>query len=157
MRRGILLALVLVAAAKDEDAIKKIASDYEAVFNKGDAKAEAALYAEDGDLIDPAGKAFRGRAEIEQGGTQAYATIFKGAHITITPTHTRIVDPDMAIVDGNYEITGAHMRDGKPAPTFKGLYTMVFRKAKGKWWIESLRPMVPQGPPPGAMAPPAKK
>src|SRR5262245_17746226 len=104
MTQAIVLAFMLVAGVKAEDAIRKITSDYEAAFNKGDAKGEAALYAENGDLIETDGRVQRGRTEIEKSSAEAYAGVFKGAHITITPTHTRIVDSDLAISDGSYEI-----------------------------------------------------
>src|SRR5579872_1082373 len=68
------------AAAKDDkgleaarDAIRKSAKDFEKAFEKGDAKAAAALWTEDGEYYDDSGIELHGRAAIEK----AYAELFK--------------------------------------------------------------------------------
>ena len=155
MKRGILVALLLVAAGKDEDAIKKVQDDFSAAWGKPDAaKNMAAMFAEDGDVVNPVGEEADGRAAVEQLFTKEQGTVFKGSTLTLTPGKSRMIKPDVAIGEGKFEVTGAHTPDGKPL-AMKGLYTIVLVKAKGKWWISAIRPMVPApaGPPPGAMPP----
>src|SRR3954447_3503245 len=56
------------AAPEDanREAILKSARDFAAAFNKGDAKAVAALYAENGEFRDAGGRTLIGRAAIEK-------------------------------------------------------------------------------------------
>jgi uncharacterized protein (TIGR02246 family) len=147
--RAIALALLLVAAGKDDDAIKKAHEDFMAAWDTGDAKKVAALYTDDGDSVDPAGMASWGRAEVEKNLTAGFAAPFKGTHLQLTVTHTKMVKPDVAHVDGDFEFTGGQM----PPSMRKGHYQVLLVKAKGKWWISSTRAMIPVVPPP----PPASK
>src|SRR5690349_3633472 len=119
MRRAALMIFLVSAAARaseqDEAAIRKLHMDYQAAFNAHDAKAEAALYTEDGDFVDEMGGA-HGRAAVEKRAGQDNATAFKNASIVITPMQTRMIKPDVAITDGSYEIAGAETPQGKPMP-----------------------------------------
>src|SRR5262245_9774222 len=54
------------AREADGGAIRKSAREFADAFNKGDAKAIAALYAENAELRDPGGRSFVGRAAIEK-------------------------------------------------------------------------------------------
>src|SRR5438477_13051863 len=113
--RAIVLALLLVAAGKDEDAIRKVQDDFVAAWGKPDAgKNLAAMFAEDGDLVNPIGQEADGRAAVEKLLTNEQTTVFKGSTLTLTPGKPRMVKPDVAICEGSYEVAGAHMPDGKP-------------------------------------------
>src|SRR5438309_7276310 len=57
----------------DEDAIRATARDFVAAFNKGDARAIAGQWTENGEYTDGDGAMVRGRAAIEQ----AFAEFFK--------------------------------------------------------------------------------
>src|SRR5438093_887675 len=50
----------------DQEAIRKSSLDFARAFEKGDAKATAALWTEHAELHDGAGRAIRGRAAIEK-------------------------------------------------------------------------------------------
>jgi uncharacterized protein (TIGR02246 family) len=155
------LALLLVAAGKDEDAIKKIPEDFAAAWGKPDAaKKMAALFAEDGDLVNPVGQEADGRAAVEQLFEKEQGQMFKGSTLVLTVSKVRMIKPDVALAEGTFDLTGVHMPDGKPGQAQKGLYTMIAVKQKGKWMISALRPMSPPpmpGPPkaPTPPAPPA--
>src|SRR5262245_11728789 len=61
------------ARAADRAAIQAASREFAAAFNKGDAKAVAALWTEQGECYDAAGEPILGRAAIEQ----AFAEFFK--------------------------------------------------------------------------------
>jgi uncharacterized protein (TIGR02246 family) len=157
-----LLAAVLVSslvsvasaqkAGKDEETVRQMQADFAAAWNKHDAKAMAALWAEDGDVINPAGKVAKGRADVEKLMAEEHATFAKGTTFTNNVTGVRFLKPDVALLDASYEIAGV-MGPGGKAGSMKGLYTVVLVKKGGKWWVSSARPMVPL-PEPSA---PAKK
>lgn len=65
----------------------------------------------------------------------------------------RFLKPDVAVVDGAWETTGAHTSSGKELPTLKGFYTLVLVKKKGRWLVASSRTMVPVSPPRPEMKP----
>src|SRR5215510_3382068 len=81
--------------ANDLKAIRDTAQAYVAAFNRQDAKAIAALWAENGDCIDDSGKRFQGRAEIEK----VYAELFRqhpGGKINVIVDSLRLLSPDAA-------------------------------------------------------------
>ena len=83
----------------DLAAIHAESQTFVAAFNKGDAKAVAALWTEDGEYIDDTGRSFVGREAIEEG----YAEFFAGnpnAKIQITIDSLRLLSDDTAIEDG---------------------------------------------------------
>ncbi len=119
--------------AKEEAAIQKTAEEFAEAFNKGDAKALAAFFTEDGDMIDQEGHQVKGRKAIEE----LYAKLFaetKGAKLHITITSLRVARPDLALEDGLTEVTSP---DGGPPSAAR--YTVVHVKQEGKWLLESVR------------------
>ena len=84
--------------AADREAILKSAREFEAAFNKGDAKAVAAMYSENGESR-AAGRTMVGRAAIEQ----AYAEFFKanpGASVEVLVKSVRFPAKDVAVEEG---------------------------------------------------------
>lgn len=134
----------------DEDAIKKVFADFAAAWEKDDAKGMAAFWADDGDLINPAGRVGKGRAEVEKLLADEHSSLFKGTRITFTVSGIRFLGRDVAIYDAAYEVVGAHGPDGKELPPQKGLLTSVLVKKSGQWRTVAARPMMP-APPPGQM------
>ncbi len=128
---------------EDESAIRKVAAAIAAAWERHDAKALAAFWSEEGDLIDPAGRVARGREEIEKLFADEHSTVFKTSHATISDRAVRFLKPDLAIADGSFEITGMRSPDGKDLPPLKGLYTRILVKRGGQWWVIADRPRVP--------------
>ena len=154
------LALLLVAAGKEDDAIKKVADDFSAAWGKPDAaKKMAAMFAEDGDVVNPVGEEADGRAAVEQLFEREQKMMFSGSTLALTVTKVRMLKPDVALGEGTFELTGVHTPDGKTGQHQKGMFSIVLVKAKGKWWISALRPMapMPRPPMPPTSPAPAKK
>jgi uncharacterized protein (TIGR02246 family) len=118
---------------KEEEALVKNGEAFVAAFDKGDAKALAAFWTEDGDYVDQAGHHHKGRKAIQE----LYEKLFKehkGLKLGITVTSLRVVKPDLAIEDGVTEVIppGGGLPSG-------ARYTVVHVKHDGKWLIESVR------------------
>ena len=124
---------------QDEQAIRKMVTQFVEAWNRNDAKALAGQFTSDGDLINPAGRIARGRNEVEKLLTEEHTGRFKGTHINMTLKHLRFLKPDIAIGDEEFEVTGLQ----GPQATLKGLVTFVVRKDGDHWLITSGRPMVP--------------
>jgi len=158
LSKTLIAALVLgtaapaLAANKDEEAIKARVADFITLFNKGDAKAMAAFWVEDGTLVNPAGVTSKGPAEIEKIIATDSSTILKDTKMEMKVVEFRAAGKDAAWVELEHSVTGAHGPDGKPLPpmTFHVPSLMV---KKGKtWMIAEARPYAYLPPPPPPMA-----
>jgi uncharacterized protein (TIGR02246 family) len=121
------------AAAADLAAIRAGSQAFAAAFNKGDAKALAALWTKDGDYVDDVGRTFSGREAIEKG----YA-----AHFSSNPkTKIRVIIDSLKLLSDSAAIEdGRAMVDPPPAgiPGYSK-YTAVHVKIDGKWLMSTVR------------------
>jgi len=138
------LALPGSAAGRraDDDAkaaIQKQAEAFVEAFHKGDAKAVAALWAEDCDFTDQTGRHLKGREAIEKGFTEFFADN-KGTKLRIDSDALRFVTPDVAVEDGTTELFPP---DG--GPPARSRFTNVHVKKDGQWLLSSVRtaPLLP--------------
>jgi uncharacterized protein (TIGR02246 family) len=127
----------------DEEAIKQRSEAFAEAWRQADAKGIAALFAENGDTISPDGQTYSGRAAIESRYRELFEGMYKGTQIAIATTSIRLLQPDVAVVDGSYEITGMKGPDGKEMAAVKGLYTNLAVKEGAEWHIACSRPMIP--------------
>ncbi|MBA2303682.1 MAG: SgcJ/EcaC family oxidoreductase, partial [Acidobacteria bacterium] len=81
--------------ANPEADFKKVADDFSAAWNKGDAAAIAALHTEDALRLNGDGTAANGRAAIQQGMTEALGGVWKGTRLTITAGQSKRVTDDV--------------------------------------------------------------
>lgn len=147
-------ALAQKGAAKDEEAIKTTITALVDGWNKHDPKAMAATFADDATLMNPPGRIAKGKAEIEKLFTDDHTGGLKDSTMTMTPTMTRMVKPDVAVVDLDAEATGMKTPDGKPIPGKAHVITTAVKKA-GKWSLQDFRAYVVVTPPPPGAAKPA--
>jgi len=127
----------------DEDAIRKVADDFVVAWNAGDADSIAGLFAEDGDSLAPDGAYYKGRDAVAANYRTSFEGMYKGTTITISTTSIRILEPDVAIGDGTYEIAGLKDAEGQDMPNIKGMFTNIMTKMGDKWLMACSRPMVP--------------
>jgi uncharacterized protein (TIGR02246 family) len=117
----------------DLAAIRAASQAFVTAFNKGDAKAVAALWTETGDYVDDAGRSFVGRKAI----ADAYA-----AHFAEHPeVKIKVVIDSLKMLSA-----GAAIEDGRtmlePAPAGApgiGKYTAVHVKVDGQWLMSTVR------------------
>jgi uncharacterized protein (TIGR02246 family) len=147
-------------ASADETAIRAQSTDWVKAYNGGDAKAVAALYAEDALLLPPGAPGVRGRPAILEFFTKDIAgSKAGGAVFALAPNADVGVSGNMGWESGTYKVSvkGAVVETGK--------YLSVSRKKDGKWlyirdtWNADAPPAppTPPAPPKGAAAPPATK
>ena len=118
---------------QETDAIRQASREFVEAFNKGDVKAVAALWTEDGDLTDESGRRLTGRSAIEK----EYARFLKenpGTKIRIVIDSLRLLSVDAAIEDGRAMLDPAPA--GAPATS---KYTAVHVKTDGKWRMSTVR------------------
>ena len=148
------LAYAASPASADEVAIRAQTTSWGKAYNGGDAKAVAALYAEDALLRPPGASGVSGRAAILRYFTKDIAdSKAAGAVFALDPKTDVGVSGNMGWESGMYKVTvkGAVVETGK--------FLSVSRKKDGKWlyirdtWNADAPPAPAQAP----AAPPAPK
>jgi uncharacterized protein (TIGR02246 family) len=158
------LALVFPAAAaaqsgEDEAAIRAVAVRQGETWTRHDARGYAALFTEDCDVVNVVGWWWKGRAELEQKLTRAFAYIFSESRLTITDVQVRFLSPAVAIAHARWTMSGARTPPGIPEPR-AGIQTLVFTKQAGQWLINGFQNThsVPERPfPTGPVPAPDRK
>ena len=119
----------------DEQSIVALINRFVDGWNRHDAKAFAAVFAEDADFTNWRGEGASGRSKIEEFHAPLFATIFKNSHQSYKAIKTRFIRPDVAAVEVHWEMTGATDAQGNPRPIVKGLLNFVMAKNAGEWQI----------------------
>jgi uncharacterized protein (TIGR02246 family) len=144
----------VAAQSADQAEIRSVAMRQADTWNRHDAKAYAALFTEDCDVVNVVGWWWRGRAELERKLTQAFLFVFRDSRLTITEVNTRFIRPDVAVAHARWTMIGARTPGGIQQPR-EGIQTLVLTKQSGRWLIAVFQNThsVPEQPFP---APPAK-
>lgn len=123
--------------AADEDPEVKLvrasAAEFQKAYNAGNAKAIAALFGENAEVVDEDENMVTGRANIEA----RFAEIFKEypkAKIEVEVGSIRRLSADVAIEEGNSTVT----LDSNVVPS-RSPYAIVHIKREGKWHLASVR------------------
>lgn len=121
------------AETMELDGLKSSGAAFEKAYNAGDAKAIAAQFAENAEVVDEEGNIVEGRANIQA----RFAELFKEnpkARIAVELTSLRRLGPDVAVEDGYSTTTLSPDEPGSRSP-----YTLVHVKRDGKWLVASVR------------------
>lgn len=98
-------ALAAVAAA-EEALIRKAVDAEEDAWNRGDARAFAARFQEDGSFTDVFGAVSHTRAELEKRQLEFFSSLFKGSRMALKVRRVRFPRPEVAIVEIDTEVSG---------------------------------------------------
>jgi uncharacterized protein (TIGR02246 family) len=93
-------------AAAEEASIRKVIDAEEDAWNRGDAKAFAARFQEDGAFTDVFGAVSHTRAELEKRQVEFFTSLFKGSRLALKVRKVRFLRPDVAIVEIDTEVSG---------------------------------------------------
>jgi len=116
------------AGGADETSIRAQTTSWVKAYNSGDAKAIAALYAEDAILLPPGAPGAKGRAAIQRFITKDIASSKEaGAVFSVDPKTDVGVSGNMGWESGTYTVAvkGVTVETGK--------FLSVSRKKDGKW------------------------
>jgi uncharacterized protein (TIGR02246 family) len=150
MNRPILGSLVLASwslatagqlradQSQDEVAIRSVETRQAEAWNRHDAKAYAALFTEDGDVVNVLGWWWKGRPQIESKLTGAFAFVFRDSTLTLTDVSVRFLSPDIAVAHVRWSMVGARTPQGIPEPR-QGIQLQVLHKQAGQWLIASFQ------------------
>jgi len=140
----------LTAASEDETAIRQLCASFVTAWNHHDAKGMAAVWAEDGDLVNPFGRAAKGRAEIEKLLGGEHSTVMRASTYTAVGVNVRLLAPTLAVSEWTSEVTGMLDPKGAAMPAFKHQVMVVHEKRNGQWYALMTRawatPTLPPAP-----------
>lgn len=139
-RFAALAALALIGAAPAQDdrhaaaakAIEAFDKAFAEAFNKGDAKALAAMFTEDAEVIEADGAVSEGRAAIEEGFVATFEEL-KGVKIAFETASIRQLAPGVAREEGKTILTSPN------GETLSRLSTVVYVQKDGAWKIASAK------------------
>jgi uncharacterized protein (TIGR02246 family) len=134
---SLLLPLLLMAQTgqeTEEHAIRAVMDRFMDAWNHHDAKAFAAVFAEDADFTNVRGMGASGREKIETFHAPMFATIFSKSHHEYTDIKTRLLRPNLAAVDVSWKMTDAMDPQGNLRDR-NGLLNFVMEKEAGTWEI----------------------
>jgi len=123
----------------DDADVKALVARYVEAREKRDAERLATLFVDDADQLVSSGEWRRGKDAVVAGGLASSAR--SSGVRTIEVEHVRFASPDVAIVDGRYEVGGSA---GAPARRMWTTFVMV--RGTGGWRISAIRNMLPASP-----------
>lgn len=100
------VAITDPVAAAEEASIRKVIDAEEDTWNRGDAKAFAARFQEEGTFTDVFGAVSHGRAELEKHQVEIFTSLFKGSRLALKVRRVRFLRSGVAIVEIDTEVSG---------------------------------------------------
>ncbi len=156
----LLLASALSVKAQDSKAdealIRSIVQSQGDAWNRGDAEAFGADYAEDGSFTNVIGQQLYGKKAFIAQHAGIFSTIYKGSHNSLSISKITFLRPDVALVEIDAALTGANrLPPGLKADEDGALHAKlleVMTREKGKWLIAAFHnvavyPMTPGSAP----------
>ena len=110
-------------------------------FNRFDAKAVAAFWADDGTLLNPMGNYGRGRAGVEKVFRDDAQKLLAGSTSTFTVKSARPIGSDCMLLDCDHEARGARLPDGTTGTLMVHLVLLAQRRGESWKWLDA-RPYV---------------
>lgn len=89
-----------------EEAIRHALAQHAEAWNRHDAKAWVAPFAEEADFVNILGTVFQGRAEIERRHADLFASIFAKSTVVVTTRKVQALGADGAVAETDYELRG---------------------------------------------------
>ncbi len=138
---GILPLFAQSDTSRDDAAVRAIVQRYLDAREHRDPKAVESLFTSDADQLVSSGEWRKGRDEVVRG-TMASSQRTGGTR-SIEVESIRMITPDVAIVDGRYNLTGLAGGQARRMWT-----TLILKRTPSGWRIAGIRNMLPAPPAP---------
>lgn len=133
-----LLFSSLAAAESVESDLRNLLKQFVGAWDRSDSHGIAALFEDNADLVIPNGLLVEGGDRIEKFYASTFERGYRGSRGSASIKHTRLIRPDMVMVDGEWRIDGV-LADGRAEAPEAGVFSLVARRRGGGWAICSLR------------------
>ena len=135
--------LGLPADVASEKQIHDLYREFTDAWNRHDPAALGKMWIADGDHLEPDGRVAKGREAVTALFKTEHDSVFKKTTLSLTIDSVWLITTEVALADGNYEITGIVAPDGTAIPKRAGHLTSVLLREHGKWGIAASRLMIP--------------
>lgn len=126
--------------AGDERSIADVATRFNSYWALGDVDRISELWSKEGDLAHPDGVVERGREIIRTNRREQFRRKeYRASKHSVRFGVIRCVSPDVAVVDGKWELSGVYDAEGKLLPRGDGPTTVVLKKQSDTWLFEAYR------------------
>lgn len=137
------LAIRVVRAAGADDsanngedaAVKEVVAGFSNGWNTHDAHAMCASLADDVQWVNWRGEPLDTRQGVEDEHAKLFADLYKNTHRTDVVKSIRFLNPELAVVDDYWTMTGARKRDGSDWPYRAGYANFLMAKRNGRWIV----------------------
>jgi uncharacterized protein (TIGR02246 family) len=120
------------AGDKEQASLQAGLQAYVAAYNRGDAKAVADFWSDEGEWISPSGERMKGREAIRKGLEKLFGAN-RGVHLDVSDVKIRLVTPEVAVEEATAIVTGPDR-----APDTAN-YIAIHVKRNGRWRLDSVR------------------
>ena len=125
-------------SARDEAEIRDLQVRQQEAWNRHDARAYAALFTDDGDVVNVVGWWWKGRSDIETNLTGAFSVVFRDSTLKITDVQVRFLASDVAVAHVRWSMEGSKTPPGIPEPR-EGIQIQVLQKRDSAWRIAAFQ------------------
>jgi len=125
--------------AATKAAIDKRMQEFVAAWNKHDAKAMAAVWADQCELLNPFGMKASGRAEIEKLFETEQGGVMKATTYTINSESLMKIAGGAVVMDLDSVVNGMTDPAGQALPPFTHHVTLIYVHERGQWRATAVR------------------
>ena len=123
------------ANSGEDSAIKEVVAGFSNGWNTHDAHAMCASLADDVQWVNWRGEPLGTRQGVEDEHAKLFADLYKNTHRTDVVKSIRFLNPELAVVDDYWTMTGARKRDGSDWPYRAGYSNFLMAKRDGRWIV----------------------
>ncbi len=123
------------ANSVDDAAVKQVVAGFSDGWNTHDAHAMCASLADDVQWVNWRGEFLGTRQGVEDEHTKLFSDLYKNSHRTDVVKSIRYLNPELAVVDDYWTMTGARKRDGSDWPYRAGYTNSLMAKRNGRWIV----------------------
>lgn len=119
----------------EDAALKEVVARFSNGWNTHDAHTMCASLADDVEWVNWRGEPLGTRQAVEDEHARLFADLYKNTQRTDTVKSIRYINPELAVVDDYWTMTGARKRDGSEWPYRAGYYNFLMAKRNGRWIV----------------------
>jgi len=116
---------------------EEIPQRFAEAWNAKDARALAALFAEDADFVNVVGLWWHNRQDIEKAHHYGLTTFFAQSHIALGRIKVRRIGPEVAVIHARWKLTGQIDRQGNTLEPRAAVMVFVATQTPEGWIVQA--------------------
>ncbi len=124
---------------QSRDEISRAIYAFTSAWDRSNAEALSQSFAPEGSLVIPQGMMIQGRTAIESFYSGVFGRGYQGSRAESSIKRITFLRHDIAFLDGEWSISGAHDTTGNKRAEERGIFFAVVVRRDRKWLIAALR------------------